>query len=161
MHAATTAGPLEYIEVLPWRDGAHLRGNGRSPACVRTPRRLASRAEPDGQAPATHAARRAGEQLPVCRGAAGAADRPAAFLLLPRDVPATADQRPEQCRLGPGLPRGGLFDGGLAVASEDRFDPRRAADRRSGLRLPAGLVTGRTLHRLCVCSGGGDRAVAA
>src|SRR5882762_4681717 len=33
--------------------------------------------------------------------------------------------------------------------------------RRSGLRLPAGLVTGRALHRLCIRSGGSDRAVAA
>ena len=47
------------------------------------------------------------------------------------------------------------------MAAEDRFKQRRAADRRCRLRLPAGLVAGRALHRLCVRSGGGDRAVAA
>src|SRR5205085_7692442 len=56
---------------------------------------------------------------------------------------------------------GGVLDGRLAVAAEDRFKQRRAADRRCRLRLPAGLVAGRALHRLCVRSGGGDRAVAA
>jgi len=96
-----------------------------------------------------------------CAAAAAAGDRPAALILLPGAVPATAHQRPEQPRLGAGLASPGVLDGRVALAAADRFNTRGAADGRSGIRLPARLVAGRTLHRVRVHTGAGDGAVAA
>ena len=89
------------------------------------------------------------------------ADRRAASLLLPRDVPAAGDERPERRGVVAGRHGARLRDAGHALAAEGRFRRGGAADGRSGLRLGAGLVAGRALHPLYVLPQRRARAVGA
>src|SRR5882724_11164091 len=77
---------------------------------------------------------------PGAARAGAEADRPAASLLLPRDVPAAADQRAELGHVVAGFEGSHLLDGRVAVAPEDRLRRGSATHRWAGLRLPAGLV---------------------
>src|SRR6266403_2086907 len=70
---------------------------------------------------------------PGAARAGAEADRSAASLLLPRDVPAAADQRAQLGHLVAGFEGSHLLDGRVAVAAEDRFHRSRAVDRRAGI----------------------------
>src|ERR1700682_635383 len=71
--------------------------------------------------------------------ASAAADRCATSLLFWGAVFAAIDERGQCGGVGTGLERSGVFDGGLAVAAENRFGCGAAAYGWARIRLPAGL----------------------
>src|SRR5208283_2971396 len=80
-------------------------------------------------------------------------NRFAASVLLPGNVPAAIDDRPQRGGLVAGFEEPCLLDGRLAVETGVRQHDHKAADWRPGLRLPAGLVWRRPLDRLrAVCA---------
>src|SRR6266568_4684930 len=81
------------------------------------------------------------------RYAAGASQRPAQ-LLLARDVHPAGHERSELVHLVAGRTRGHLLDARLALAPARRIDDCDADHERRHVRLPAGLVARRTLHRV-------------
>src|SRR5882724_12143369 len=81
-------------------------------------------------------------------GAAGVgteANRPAASLLLSRDVLAPVDDGTVVGGVAAGFPQRRLLDGWIAVAAKCGLHSGRGVDRRTRVRLLAGLLAGRPL----------------